>query len=198
MRIAVFRNGKCHCLAALIRRAFEIAGCPACHALCSRVFTDTVWSAPFVNEGAISAVDSYYKSLLRRCIRTSFEVPPSSLSLTLIVDVPLAFTAGVYVSVPLVAIAGATLNNVGLLFSVTANVNVWPLSSAGPFDIAVAQLDTVCAPESSNTVWSAPFVNDGASFTGVIFTVNVVKSVSPPGSVTVSVILTVRFDLVKA
>src|SRR5262249_20322750 len=35
---------------------------------------------------------------------------------------------------------------------------------AGPGETFVAQLLTVCAPASSLTVWSAPLVNEGASF----------------------------------
>ena len=45
---------------------------------------------------------------------------------------------------------------------------VWPDSFAGPLLKFVAQADTIFRPESSKTVWSAPFVNDGASLTGVI------------------------------
>ena len=43
----------------------------------------------------------------------------------------------------------------------------------GPALIAVAQPATVCAPASSSTVWSAPFVKDGASLTSVTVIVNV-------------------------
>ena len=52
-------------------------------------------------------------------------------------------------------------------------VSVCPASFAGPAEIPVAQPATVCAPASSKTVWFAPFVNDGASFTGVTVIVNV-------------------------
>ena len=40
-------------------------------------------------------------------------------------------------------------------------------SSGGPEPIPVAQPLTVCGPASSATVWSAPFVKDGASLTGL-------------------------------
>ena len=53
------------------------------------------------------------------------------------------------------------------MLPVTLKVSVWPDSSAGPALMAVAHGLTVCAPASSNTVWSAPLVKLGASFTGV-------------------------------
>jgi hypothetical protein len=108
--------------------------------------SNTVWSAPFVNDGASFTAVRVIQSLFQ-VSAPPFAVPPSSLSLTLIVAVPLAFAAGVYVKSPVTGlIAGATLNNDGLLFSVTANVNVCPLSFAAPFDIALAQPATLCAP----------------------------------------------------
>ncbi len=58
----------------------------------------------------------------------------------------------------------------------------WPDSFAGPAEIAVAQPLTDCAPASSFTVWSAPFVKLGASFTAftVIVKVWVALSFTPP------------------
>ncbi len=49
----------------------------------------------------------------------------------------------------------------------------------------VAHPATLCAPASSSTVWSAPLVNDGASFTPSTVTVNVwlADSSSPPFAV---------------
>ena len=44
------------------------------------------------------------------------------------------------------------------------NVSVW-LPSFGPALMAVAKLDTDCAPASSLTVWLAPGVKLGASLT---------------------------------
>ena len=68
-----------------------------------------------------------------------------------------------------------------LVLPVTSNVTVCP-DSFGPALIAVAQPLTLCAPESSSTVWSAPFVKLGASFTGVTVIVNVCVALSctPP------------------
>jgi len=76
--------------------------------------------------------------------------------------------------------AGWTEKRALLLFRVT-KLTVWPDSLAGPGEIAVAQLGTDWAPESCITVWSAPLVNEGASFTGftVRLTVAVFEVVSP-------------------
>ena len=54
-----------------------------------------------------------------------------------------------------------------LLLFVTKNVNVWPLSFAGPALIAVAHPVTLFAPTSSFSVWFAPLVKLGTSFTAV-------------------------------
>jgi hypothetical protein len=64
---------------------------------------------------------------------------------------------------------------------VISNVTAWPTSSAGPGLISVAQPLTVCGPESSNTVSSAPFMKLGASFTQV--TVTATLPMEPPLSV---------------
>jgi hypothetical protein len=68
-----------------------------------------------------------------------------------------------------------------LLLFMVAKFTVWPDSLAGPDEIAVAQFGTDCAPEFCATVWSAPLVNEGASFTGltVMLTVAVFDVVSP-------------------
>ena len=54
----------------------------------------------------------------------------------------------------------------------------------------VAQLGTVCGPESSATVWSGPFVNDGGSFTGLTVRMNVSDMLCVP-LVTVTVMVVV-------
>src|SRR5881397_4009129 len=55
--------------------------------------------------------------------------------------------------------------NRALLLLETMKLRLCPASSAGPALMAVAQPATLCAPESSATVWSAPFVKLGASLT---------------------------------
>src|SRR5579872_7263091 len=97
-----------------------------------------------------------------------FAVPPLSLSTMVMVAEPLLFVAGVYVSVPVGLMDGPAENNPGLVLPVTWNVTVCADSSAGPVLIAVAQPLTVCAPEFSSTVWSAPLVKLGGSLTAVI------------------------------
>ena len=99
-------------------------------------------------------------------------VPASSLTFTVTVVFPLALAASVYVRVPLLPIAGCVENNALLSFD-TVNARPWPDSFGGPFEIPVAQPVTVVVPLSSSTVWFAPFVNDGTSFTGVTLIVNV-------------------------
>ncbi len=90
-------------------------------------------------------------------------VPPSSTAASVIVAEPLASAAGVKVSVPSAATAGPATNSEGVVLPVMLKEIAWPDSSAGPAETPVAQPATVCAPASSSTVWSAPFVNDGAS-----------------------------------
>ena len=97
-------------------------------------------------------------------------VPPSSYSRTVTVAVPYASAAGVYVSVPSAAMAGCTANS-ALLSLLTAKSSACPASFAGPALTFIAQPTPVCAPQSSSTCWSAPFVNDGASFTALTSTV---------------------------
>src|ERR1700760_1596511 len=78
--------------------------------------------------------------------------------------------------------AGAAANSPGLLSPVTTKSTVWPDSSAGPGEIAVANPATVCGPASSATVWFAPALKVGASLTGVTLIVMVLAdgSVSTP------------------
>ena len=77
--------------------------------------------------------------------------------------------------------AGPAENRLGLLLLVTTKVTVWP-GSFGPALIPVAQPLTVCGPESSATLWSAPLVKLGASFTAVTAIVKVCVALvsSPP------------------
>ena len=88
---------------------------------------------------------------------------------------------------PSAATAGATANSDALV-GVTTKVTSWPLSSEAPSEMAVAHPDTVCRPESSVTVSSAPAVNDGASLTLSMVIVNVwVPLVSAPPPLSLSV-----------
>src|SRR2546425_125208 len=91
-------------------------------------------------------------------------VPPSSLSEMVMVAEPLAFAAGVYVSVPLAATAGWAENSavLSLLLNNTATCQIYSLA---PDDRALAHPETACAPESSSAAWSAPLVKLGASLT---------------------------------
>ena len=91
-----------------------------------------------------------------------------SSSRSVIVAVPMAFGRGREGQVagrrrP----PGRAAKSAAFVLLVTTKVSVWPDSSAGPALIAVAQPATVCAPLSSSTVWSAPFVKLGASLTAV-------------------------------
>ena len=83
-------------------------------------------------------------------------VPPLSWIWTETVALPFASAAGVYVSVPLAAIAGWLENRPLLLFD-TMKSTTWVDSLAGPLLIAVAQPTTVCAPPSSFTVCRRPW-----------------------------------------
>src|SRR3954466_11817469 len=77
--------------------------------------------------------------------------------------------------------AGAAANSPELRLGVTWKVSVWLDSSPGPAVMFVAQWLTVCVPALLLTVWSAPLVNDGASFTGVTKMVKVCEAeVSTP------------------
>jgi hypothetical protein len=78
-----------------------------------------------------------------------FAVPPLSVSLIVIVAVPLALAAGVYVRSPVALIAGPAEKRAAFVLLVTENVSVCPASFGGPARIAVAQVATVWAPASS-------------------------------------------------
>ena len=106
--------------------------------------------------------------------------PPSSCRRTVRFATPLAFAAGVKVSVPSASMAGWTRNRSSLSL-LTRKSRAWPLSSAGPALMPVAQAATLAAPESSATVWSPPAVKVGVSLTAVtvIETVTVLLSVMP-------------------
>lgn len=77
---------------------------------------------------------------------------------------PLAFAAGVKLSVPLSEISGRIKNSASL--SVTAEKSsVCVLSFAGPAELKLAHTNSECAPESCATVTSAPLRKRGASLT---------------------------------
>ena len=78
-------------------------------------------------------------------------VPPSSIAVTVTDANPFASAAGVNVNAPAPSMAGCTENN-PLLSLDTLKLTVWPASSAGPGEIAVAHPAAVCAPASSNTI----------------------------------------------
>ncbi len=134
----------------------------------------TVWSAPLVKEGAsFTPVIVIVNVWSADVSAPPLAVPPSSWAATVIVADPEALAAGVKVSVPLAATAGPAAKRAAFVLPVMAKVTDWPASSAGPALTPVAQPAVVAAPESSSTVGSAPFVNDGASLTAVTVMVNV-------------------------
>ncbi len=101
-------------------------------------------------------------------------------------------------SVPVEETDGPALNSAAFVLPVTLKVSVWPASFAGPGLMAVAQTATVCAPESSTTVWFAPAVKLGASFTPLTVIVKLCGAevstpppATPPLSDSVSVIVAV-------
>ena len=66
-------------------------------------------------------------------------VPPSSVTVTVIVALPLASAAGVKPRLPVVpSIAGSDENRSGFVLSVTTKVRVCPLSLAAPGSRSVA------------------------------------------------------------
>src|ERR1044071_3379121 len=83
---------------------------------------------------------------------------------------PVAPTAGVNVSVPLLLIAGPDAKSAVFVFAVTSNVSTCPVSF-GPALMLVAQFACEYAPPLLSTTTLPPPVNDGASFTA--FTVMV-------------------------
>src|SRR5437667_6221197 len=100
-------------------------------------------------------------------------VPPLSLRRMVIVAEPFAFVARVKLSAPEELMNGVPENRLGLVLLVTTKLSVWPDSSGGPAEMLVAQLEMNWKPESSLTVRSGPFVNDGASLTALTVTANV-------------------------
>ena len=68
------------------------------------------------------------------------------------------------------------LKKPGSVLLVTLNVKVWPDSSAGPRESAVAHGLTVWAPAVDRTLSSAPLVNDGASLTAVTSMVKLIPA----------------------
>src|SRR5215212_10452158 len=72
---------------------------------------------------------------------------------------------------PLAATLGWTENK-SLLVLVSWKSTDW-LDSLGPAEMLVAQPSIVCAPASSFTLWSAPLVKPGASFTASTVTLTV-------------------------
>src|SRR5687767_6930809 len=87
---------------------------------------------------------------------------------------PFALAAGVYVRLPLASIAGGVRNSPGFVSTVTLNVSVWALSSAGPLLMAVAHAALYAS--SSFDVTLPPEVNVGSSLTGSTVMVNVTGS----------------------
>ena len=97
---------------------------------------------------------------------------------------PLAFAAGVKLSVPLSEISGRIKNSASL--SVTAEKSsVCVLSFAGPAELKLAHTNSECAPESCATVTSAPLRKRGASLTELWVMVNVCAAAAstPPFAV---------------
>ncbi len=142
----------------------------------------TVWLPPLVNDGASFTADTVIVKVWVALVSIPpLLVPPSSWIETVTIADPDRFAAGVKVRTPAALTAGWALNS-ALLSLVTVKPTVWPDSFDGPLLMAVAQPLTVAAPESSNTVWSAPLVNDGASLTGWMVIVKVVFALAslPP------------------
>ena len=123
-----------------------------------------------VNDGASLTPVTVIRKFCGALVSTPpFAVPPVSTATSVIVADPKALAAGVYVSVPLAATAGAAENRAAFVLPVTLKLTVCPASFAGPWPIAVAHPTKVWAPASSSMLWSAPFVKLGASLT--VFTV---------------------------
>src|SRR5262245_51555956 len=164
--------------------------------VCAPASSSTVWSAPLVKLGAsLTALTVMTKLCVGLESTPPLAVPPLSFATSVLVAVPLAFAAEVYESVPADETAGPAENRLWFVLFVTTNDTVWP-DSFGPALIAVAQFGTLCAPASSFTVWSAPFVKLGASFTPVTWIWNVCAGLVslpplavPPSSFATSVIV---------
>src|SRR5688572_15700398 len=120
----------------------------------------TVTSPPGVKDGAsFTALTVMVNVWLADVSESSFAVPPLSCRLMVIVALPNAFAAGVKLSTPDEEIVGPEAKSEGLLFDVTLNVSVCPVSSGGPALIAVAHA-ALYEPESSLTVTFPPPVKD--------------------------------------
>ena len=133
-----------------------------------------------MNEGtSFTGVTVMVKVWVPEVFEPPLAVPPSSETYTDTVAEPLALAAGVKVSAPAAETAGWLLKS-ALLSFVTVKVTFWEPSPA-PAEMAVAHPAMVWATASSSTVWSAPLVKDGASFTPVTVMVKVcVAEVSIP------------------
>src|SRR2546426_1026541 len=132
----------------------------------------TVWFAPFVKLGALLMAFTLMVNVCAALVSTPpLATPPSSCTWTVTVADPFALAAGVKVSVPLAAMAGGTENSAELVV-LTRKFSTCAASLAGPALIAVAHPTTVWPPASSFTVWFAPFVKLGTSFTALTVMVN--------------------------
>src|SRR5659263_162196 len=110
-------------------------------------------------------------------------VPPSSWMRTVTVAVPFMLAAGVYVRVPVAAMAGWTAKRLLLLF-VTLTFRVWPDSLEGPALTLVAHPAIVFGPQFSRTIWSALPVNEGVSLIGFTVTFTAISAMPPYPSLT--------------
>ena len=77
---------------------------------------------------------------------------------------------------PVLETVGPAVNRAALVLPVMVKLTAWP-DSPGPGLMPVAQLATDCAPAEAATVWSAPLVKEGGSFTGLTVTVKVREKV---------------------
>ncbi len=140
--------------------------------VCAPASSSTVWLglAVMVKEGAsFTAFTVIVNCTCADVLLPPLAVPPSSLSVTVTVDDPLASTSGVKESVPSRGLIWGDWENRPLL--VLDTLNVKPSLSPGPAEMFVAQV-ALYAPESSLTVTLPPLVNVGASLTLVTVMVN--------------------------
>ena len=118
-------------------------------------------------------------------------VPPLSCAMTVTVAVPIAFKAGVKVSVPPLS-AGCALKSEVLSLLTPRFVMLWLDSLAGPV-VMVAKVPKLAAPLSCSTTTFEAKVMTGASFTGTKLMVKVLVARStpplavPPSSCTMTV-----------
>ena len=148
--------------------------------------SSTVLSGPLLKDGtSLTAVTSMVKVWAGERSTPPLAVPPLSFSRRVIVAEPLASAAGVKLRSPVDgSTAGPALNRAVLVLFVTVKARVWPLSSAGPLEMALAQPGKVWAPASSSTVLSGPLLKDGASLTAV--TLRLIRSLSHMGGAALS------------